>query len=124
MGKLGDDPQIKPIIKELYSGIVDNLQEMQREIGINLDELLSIPNGELALAVLPTKTIPAVCLLLEAGDELPRLRFSWDDLKIAFPIGEPSSKRRNTQGSILFHGRRLPERNVRLAISFIPVVWS
>ncbi len=71
MGRLGDDPQIKPIIREFYGTLVDSLQEMQTQIGINLDELLRIPNGELAFAVVPTKTKPAVCLLLEAGDELP-----------------------------------------------------
>ncbi len=71
MGRLGEDPQIKPIIREFYGTLVDSLQEMQSQIGINLDELLRIPNGELAFAVVPTKTKPAVCLLLEAGDELP-----------------------------------------------------
>ncbi len=71
MGRVGADPELKPIFQELYAGIVENLQRMQEEVGVNLDEVLSIPNGELALAVVPTKTTPAICLLLEAGSELP-----------------------------------------------------
>lgn len=71
IGRLTDDPQIKPILKEFYGTIVDSLKDMQSSIGINLDELLSIPNGELAVAVYPTKTRPAVSVLLEAGDEMP-----------------------------------------------------
>jgi hypothetical protein len=47
---------------------------MQDVIGLNLDELLSIPNGELAAALVATKTDPAFVLMLEAGDEMPALQ--------------------------------------------------
>ena len=53
MGKLGNDPQLKPLLSEFYGSIVNATAEMQDAIGLNLDELLSIPSGELAFALLP-----------------------------------------------------------------------
>ncbi|MCY3007374.1 MAG: hypothetical protein NTV29_15530 [Planctomycetota bacterium] len=74
MGKMMNDPQIAPILGTFYSTFVGQLQGMQDIIGLNLDELLSIPNGELAIALVATKTDPAVVLMLEAGDEMPALQ--------------------------------------------------
>ncbi len=91
LGKLGNDPQLKPIFSEFYGSLVQTTAQMQDAIGLNLDELLSIPKGEFALAVLPndrssTRTsrqsadgeervrvdvrAPAVAILLDAGDEI------------------------------------------------------
>ncbi|MFN6140085.1 MAG: hypothetical protein ACK480_16475, partial [Planctomycetota bacterium] len=74
MGKMMNDPQIAPILGTFYSTFVGQLQGMQDVIGLNLDELLSIPNGELALALVATKTEPAFVVMLEAGDEMPALQ--------------------------------------------------
>lgn len=74
MGKMMNDPQIAPILGTFYSTFVGQLQGMQDAIGLNLDELLSIPNGELAVALVATKTDPAVVMMLEAGDEMPALQ--------------------------------------------------
>jgi hypothetical protein len=71
MGKLSQDPELKPIISTFYSTFNELVQGMQNAIGVTLDELLSIPNGELAVALVPTKESPIFCGLLEAGDELP-----------------------------------------------------
>lgn len=70
-GKLANDKDLKPILNSFYSSFSQLVQGMQNEIGLNLDELLSIPNGELAVAVVPTKTQPVFCFLLEAGSEMP-----------------------------------------------------
>ena len=48
-GKLSQDPQLKPILGSFYSTFSTLVQGMQDAIGVNLDELLSIPNGELAI---------------------------------------------------------------------------
>jgi hypothetical protein len=72
-GKLGADPQLKPIIGTFYSTFSNLVQGMQNAVGVNLDELLSIPNGELAIALVPTKAQPVFCAMIEAGDELPAL---------------------------------------------------
>ena len=70
-GRLSEDPQLKPIIGSFYSTFSTLVQGMQDVVGVSLDELLSIPNGEIAIGLVPTKTTPVFCALLEAGDELP-----------------------------------------------------
>lgn len=70
-GKLSQDPQLKPILGSFYSTFSTLVQGMEDAIGVNLDELLSIPNGELAIGLVPTKTEPVFCALIEAGEELP-----------------------------------------------------
>ena len=70
-GRLSEDPQLKPIIGSFYSTFSTLVQGMQDVVGVSLDELLSIPNGELAIGLVPTKASPVLCAMLEAGDELP-----------------------------------------------------
>ncbi|MCY2976127.1 MAG: hypothetical protein NTW52_15840 [Planctomycetota bacterium] len=93
-GRMASDPQVSPLLQEFYGSFRDSAQAMQQVIGINLDELLSIPNGELAIAVVSAKmevrkrkirnresgeeverefTRPKanLVILLEAGDQLP-----------------------------------------------------
>jgi hypothetical protein len=72
-GKMASDPQVAPLLAEFYKTFNETFVELQRDFGINLNELLSIPNGEMAIAVIPGKRVPTVVLLVEAGDELPAL---------------------------------------------------
>lgn len=88
MGKMMSDKEIAPILKEFYGSLVKNTAEIQEAIGLDLDELLSIPRGELAVALLPPKRVssrdrdrdgeesaprsnqPAVVAVLDAGEEI------------------------------------------------------
>lgn len=91
LGKLSNDESIKPILSEFYGTLVQSTEQMQDAIGLNLDELLSIPSGELAIALLPPEKRtsrssntesddgqprraridrPVVVMLLDAGDEI------------------------------------------------------
>ncbi len=93
IGKLGNDEQLKPILMEFYGSLVRTTEQMQEQIGLNLDELLSIPSGEMAIALLPNDRGrarvdrnrsdsgdgeevrvefqgPAVAVLLDAGEEI------------------------------------------------------
>lgn len=96
MGKLGNDEQLKPIFEEFYGSLVRNTEQMQDAIGLNLDELLSIPSGEMAIALLPNQRSktkvdrkeneeggqevnvrvegPAVAMLLDAGEEISSIK--------------------------------------------------
>lgn len=100
IGKLGNDEQIKPIIAEFYGSLVRFTEAMQSAVGLNLDELLSIPSGEFAIALLPndrgeasferqrrddeeggrseqvavTIAGPAFAVLLDAGDEISSVK--------------------------------------------------
>ncbi len=102
LGKLGNDEQLKPIFAEFYGSLVSSTAQMQESIGLNLDELLSIPNGEFAVALLPSdkssakttrnqaneKTTvsvqleqPALALLLDAGEEIAGVQVMLDRLE-------------------------------------------
>ncbi len=91
LGKLGNDDQLKPILMEFYGSLVRNTEQLQQAIGVNLDELLSIPSGEMAVALLPNDTSsarlernsdedgetvratvegPTVAALLDAGEDI------------------------------------------------------
>ena len=72
-GKMFSDPELKPIVDELYGSAVKLTAQMQEVIGVNLEELLAIPNGEMAFGFYFNEKKPAVVALLEAGDELPAL---------------------------------------------------
>lgn len=99
MGKIGNDEQLKPIFAEFYGSIVNSTQRMQESIGLNLDELLSIPSGEFSVALLPssqssgrasrkqteegtqvnlTLESPALALLIDAGDEITAVKVMLD----------------------------------------------
>ncbi|MFN7731873.1 MAG: hypothetical protein ACK5OB_08220 [Pirellula sp.] len=88
MGKMAADPEISPILGTFYSTFVGQLSEMQNAIGLNLDELLSIPNGEMAMALVATKTEPAFAVMLEVGDELPALQVFLDRIQRDTPTDE------------------------------------
>lgn len=96
LGRLSDDDRIKPILSEFYGSLVRNMQQLQDAIGLNLDELLSIPNGEFAIALFAGEASrsepaqeeggegrqrgsnrdrqPVVAVLLDAGPEIASVR--------------------------------------------------
>lgn len=114
LGKLGNDEQLKPIFEEFYGSLVNSTAQMQESIGLNLDELLSIPNGEFAVALLPSdkasarttreqsggKTSdsvqleePALALLLDAGAEIAGVQVMLERLEKAMPADMQHSQK-------------------------------
>lgn len=100
-GKLGNDDQLKPILSEFYGSMVQTTERMQDAIGLNLDEVLSIPSGEFAFALLPNDFAsakversesddgqqvsariegPAFAVLLDAGKEISGVQVMLDRL--------------------------------------------
>ncbi|WP_164103277.1 hypothetical protein [Candidatus Laterigemmans baculatus] len=53
LGRMLQDEQLRPLIGDLYSGGATLFEQISEHVGVSLDELLSIPQGELALAVVP-----------------------------------------------------------------------
>lgn len=73
MGRMASDPQVAPLLQEFYRTFNESFVAVQKEFGINVDEILSIPNGEMAFALVPGERAPVAVFLIEAGDELPAL---------------------------------------------------
>lgn len=117
LGKLANDPDLKPILAEFYGSIVNTTARMQDAIGLNLDELLSVPKGELAVALLPAGQgsasvnrkksqegeesanvnirleQPAVAIVLDAGEEITSVQVMLDRLQQSLPEGMEHSEK-------------------------------
>ncbi len=58
MGRMAADPQVAPLLQEFYRTFNESFVAVQKEFGINIDEILSIPNGEMAIALVPGERTP------------------------------------------------------------------
>jgi hypothetical protein len=75
MGRMSEDPKLKPLIKDLYGSVTDAVANLKDQIGLSLPELLAIPQGEMTVAlVAPESSPPALVVLLDAGDQLSNAR--------------------------------------------------
>ena len=95
LGKLSSDEQLKPILSEFYGTLVKSTQQIADAVGLDLDQLLSIPSGELAVAVFPggkpaeveqveesegrqrvrvTVKAPVIAMILDAGDDITNVQ--------------------------------------------------
>jgi hypothetical protein len=77
-GRLAADPQVSPILKEFYGALNQGIEGLQKEFGLDMNEMLGIPNGEFAIAIVPGETNPFPVALIEAGDEMPTLELIVD----------------------------------------------
>ncbi|MFN3190651.1 MAG: hypothetical protein ACE361_09025 [Aureliella sp.] len=128
IGKLGNDDKIKPIVSEFYGSIVRSAEELESSIGLNLDELLSIPSGEMAVALLPSErnssrverngdgdersvrvnVQPAVAVLLDAGEEISSVQLLLSRMEEA--AGEQMVHEEKAVGALTLHRYANPER--------------
>jgi hypothetical protein len=67
-GRMLSDPQMKPLIDHLYGQAVTEVDQFKEQIGLSLTELLEIPQGEIALAIVPvTEQAPAIVLVVDTA---------------------------------------------------------
>ncbi len=70
-GRMSQDPQLKPLLDQLYGEAVKAFDFVEQQIGVSLPDLLAIPQGELTIAVVaPEGELPAVVVLLDTGDKI------------------------------------------------------
>ena len=71
MGRMLEDEQVKPLATQLYGTVANAFGQVQDQVGLSLDKILAIPQGELCIAVVaPPAGVPAIVVLLEAGDQI------------------------------------------------------
>lgn len=71
MGRIGQDDQIRPLIGELYGSLTQAFAQIEDEVGLPLDKILAMPQGEICFAVTaPAAGPPALLLMVEAGDQM------------------------------------------------------
>ena len=75
LGKMLRDPQVEPLVNHLYGSLADAVASVQEHIGLSLPELLAIPQGEFAVAlVAPEQEQPQLVVILDVGDQLSNAR--------------------------------------------------
>ena len=57
IGQMLNDPKMRPFADQFYSTARDLFDMISDQVGLNLDELLSIPQGQVAFAVHPVKPL-------------------------------------------------------------------
>lgn len=71
MGRMLQDDQIKPLASQLYGTVAEAFGQVQDQVGLPLDKILAIPQGELCVALVAPKSGPPVLVvLLDAGDQI------------------------------------------------------
>jgi hypothetical protein len=53
MGKMLNDPKMKPLASDIYSTFRDLFEQVSEQVGVTLDELLAIPHGQVAASLIP-----------------------------------------------------------------------
>jgi len=71
LGLMSQDPQMKPVIDQLYGSMSDLVASVQENIGLSLDQIVNLPHGEVTLACVGiSDRKPAFVLLFDAGDQV------------------------------------------------------
>ena len=72
-GRMSQDPQLKPLLKEVYASVAQLVDTLKDRIGLSLTEILAIPQGQITVALLtPDEAEPEWVLMLDTGDHLSR----------------------------------------------------
>lgn len=81
MGRIGQDEQIRPLVGQLFGTLTQAFAEIEDEVGLPLEKILELPQGEMCFAVTaPSSGPPAVMVMVEAGDKLPSINKLIDKL--------------------------------------------
>src|SRR4051812_43830734 len=75
MGKVFQDPQMKPLVSRLYGAARDAFGKNGQRIGLPLDQLLAVPEGEICIAfVAPADQEPGVVGVIDTKDKVTEAR--------------------------------------------------
>jgi hypothetical protein len=77
LGRMSQDPQMSPLVKQLYGSLADVVAGLRDQIGLSLPEILSIPQGEFTFALIPLEEGPEAVILLDTGTQLASARGLW-----------------------------------------------
>ncbi|MCC6511408.1 MAG: hypothetical protein IT423_20075 [Pirellulaceae bacterium] len=132
MGKLSQDDEVRPILSEFYGSLINSTDAIREFTGLNLDEMLAIPTGELAVALLPSDQTsvrserrnenqnpsqtearaavsqPSVALMMDAGDEISGVQVILDRMQER--ITDRMVHTESQLGSLTLHQYANPDR--------------
>ncbi|MEE2706949.1 MAG: hypothetical protein VX988_07845 [Planctomycetota bacterium] len=69
IGRLGTDEQIRPLLTQLYGSVAEAFANVEDQVGSSLDELLSLPQGEIVIGLVGFETKrPSLVVLMDVGE--------------------------------------------------------
>lgn len=72
MGQITQDAKIRPLIEQLYGDALKAFSSVEDEVGLSLEQLLKLPQGEACLALVSSESgTPMLMLLLDVGEQMP-----------------------------------------------------
>lgn len=72
LGKMSREDKIRPLIADLYGSAAEAFTQVEDEVGVSLDEILAIPQGEMVFGLVAPRTgRPVLVVLIDVGDQLP-----------------------------------------------------
>lgn len=111
IGKMLNDPQMQPFVAGVWTAITDSVAQVEDRVGMSLEEVLSIPQGEVAIAFVPQEEGPlAFVAFIDLGDNPAAARKAMETLEeLATGDGATldSQKYKDTKLNII-NGRRGP----------------
>lgn len=71
MGRMLADPEIAPFVQNLYGSGAEAFKQVEEVLGVSLDDLLNLPQGEICVALCSTtEGPPAFVFMFEAANKL------------------------------------------------------
>jgi hypothetical protein len=75
LGRMAQDPEMKPVIDTLYGTWSELVDTVKEGIGLSLDQILALPQGEITFAIIePNADGPGFVVIFEAGDQMANAR--------------------------------------------------
>src|SRR5262249_28040530 len=77
LGRVFQDPQMKPLVGQLYRTAQEAFKQVEQAIGVPLDQLLKIPQGEICVAFIAAEDFeqePGFVVLIDTKDEAVQAR--------------------------------------------------
>ena len=75
LGRIVQDPQIKPLLTQLYGSVQQAWKPIEERVGLPLSEVLGIPQGEICVAFVAVEDQqPGLVAFVDAGDRLLQVR--------------------------------------------------
>lgn len=100
LGKLTQDPAMKPFMEDLQRQIQQKWTQTHRKLGITWDDLSGVPSGEVAVALLlPAPTEVALAVLADVTGNLPKANALLDKIQANLASQKAVRSQRNVQGT-------------------------
>lgn len=69
MGKMFDDPELRPFVQDTYATAAELFEQVGSQLGVDLGQLLSIPQGQVSAVAMPGRLSAEQAEALDADDE-------------------------------------------------------